>query len=111
MDNSVGTFLPADPSTFGLSGRAYDLREIFFGHSEDSSKSSRYSNVQASPSHLHSQQLEKTAVVNSGRCFEAVASFRLIWWNRGSSCKKKISIWRPIIPEGMVYFGDIAVKG
>lgn len=108
MDNSIRTFLPADPVTFSISGRAYELRHIIFGFSEASPKASEHSHVRAS---TNSRQLERSAVVNSGRRSEAVASFQLIWWNRGSSSKKKVSIWRPIVPEGMVYFGDVAVRG
>lgn len=111
MDNSVGTFLPVDPLTFSISGRAYELRQMIFGFPEVSSKASAHSSGRASTSHVHSAQMQESGVVNSGRHFEAVAGFQLIWWNRGSISKKKLSVWRPIVPEGMVYFGDIAVKG
>lgn len=111
VDNSVGTFLPVDPLTFSVSGRAYELRQTIFGFPEVSSKASAHSSGRASTSHVHSAQMQESGVVNSGRHFEAVASFQLIWWNRGSISKKKLSVWRPIVPEGMVYFGDIAVKG
>lgn len=110
VDNSVGTFLPADPLTYSSSGRAYELHHIIFGLLEVSPKAFEHSVAQAS-SDVQDRPLEKSAIPNSGRRFEAVASFHLIWWNRGSNSKKKLSIWRPIIPEGMVYFGDIAVKG
>lgn len=54
---------------------------------------------------------ERSSTINSRRRFEAVASFQLIWWNQGSGSRKKLSIWRPVVSEGMVYFGDIAVQG
>ncbi|KAK4844286.1 hypothetical protein QYF36_018501 [Acer negundo] len=111
VDNSVGTFLPADPLTLSLSGRAYDLRLSIFGFPEDFPKASGHSHDQAPSSHTNSRPLENSEVANSGRRLEAVASFRLIWWNRGSSSRKKLSIWRPVLSRGMVYFGDIAVKG
>lgn len=111
VDNSVGTFLPVDPLTFSISGRAYELRPMIFGFSDVSPKASVPSSGQASTSDACSAQMQESAVVNSSRHFEAVASFQLIWWNRGSISKKKLSVWRPIVPEGMVYFGDIAVKG
>ena len=110
MDNSVGTFLPADPVTLSLIGRAYELRDVKFGFLESSSASSG-SDVQASPSGNVDIQPENSTTVNSGRCFEVVASFQLIWWNQSSSSRNKLSIWRPVVPHGMVYFGDIAVKG
>ncbi|KAA8522113.1 hypothetical protein F0562_012573 [Nyssa sinensis] len=112
VDNSVGTFLPADPTTLSLTGRAYELRHIFFGLPEISSKASKGSDIQAFRSgHVDTFQSEGSSAINSGRRFEAVASFRLVWWNQDSSSRKKLSIWRPIVPQGMVYFGDIAVQG
>ncbi|XP_058190168.1 uncharacterized protein LOC131307586 isoform X5 [Rhododendron vialii] len=111
VDNSIGTFLPADPSTLSVIGRAYELRHILFGFLGTSS-TSKSSYHEASPSeHAQDVQSERTSVVHSGRRFEAVASFRLVWWNQGSSSRKKLSIWCPIVPPGMVYFGDIAVQG
>lgn len=112
MDNSVGTFLPADVTTLSLTARAYELRFILLGISEDSPKASQNLDLKTLPSN-HSQtiQPERAVAVHSGRRFEAVASFRLVWWNHGSSSRKKLSIWRPIVPPGMVYFGDIAVQG
>ncbi|KAK9984845.1 hypothetical protein SO802_034370 [Lithocarpus litseifolius] len=112
IDNSLGTFLPADPANFSLKPKAYDLRHMIFGLSEDFAKAPTSTDAQTSPSgHLHNQQSGRSIAASSGRRFEAVASFRLIWWNRGSDSRKKLSIWRPVVPQGMVYFGDIAVKG
>ncbi|GMN21548.1 hypothetical protein TIFTF001_040051 [Ficus carica] len=111
VDNALGTFLPADPTSFNLAGRAYGLRHIMFGSSESSSKTSKGSNVQASPSsHGHNLQSEGS-LLNSALRFETITSFQLIWCNQGSNSRKKLSIWRPEVPQGTVYFGDIAVKG
>ncbi|XP_022737877.1 uncharacterized protein LOC111290709 isoform X2 [Durio zibethinus] len=112
VDNSLRTFLPAEPTTLRLLARAYELRHVIIRSPEDYPKASRSSDIQASPSgHVNNRQSEHSSVVNSGRRFEAVASFRLVWWNRGSSSRKQLSIWRPVVPQGMVYFGDIAVQG
>lgn len=112
VDNSVGTFLPADPSTYNLLGRAYDLCHLIFGFQDVSSPSFGSSDVQSSQSgNSQNLQSERAVAVNSGRRFEVVASFRLIWWNQGSNLRKKLSIWRPVVPQGMIYFGDIAVNG
>ncbi|XP_031385571.1 uncharacterized protein LOC116199374 isoform X2 [Punica granatum] len=109
VDNSVGTFLPVDP-TFHLIGRAYELRHVMFSFL-DSQKAYDSLDAQASsPGHIDTVQLERS-IEATGHRFEAVASFRLIWWNQGSSCRKRLSIWRPLVPPGMVYFGDIAVRG
>lgn len=112
VENSLGTFLPADPMTLGLLGGSYELRNIKFGLQEFSPKASKNSDAQAfSTGDVDGLQSGKSSSVNSARRFEAVASFQLIWWNRTSTSRKKFSIWRPIVPQGMVYFGDIAVKG
>lgn len=112
VDNSLGTFLPAEPTTLRLLARPYELRHVIIGSPEVYPGASRSSEIQASPSgHVNNRQSESSAVGNSGRRFEAVASFRLVWWNRGSSSRKQLSIWRPVVPNGMVYFGDIAVQG
>lgn len=111
VDNSLGTFLPADPTAYNLAGRAYDLRHIIFGSLEGFSKTSQSMNAQASSS-SHSRNLQSVGpLLNSALHFEAVASFRLIWWNQGSNLRKKLSIWRPVVPQGTVFFGDIAVTG
>ncbi|KAJ4846821.1 hypothetical protein Tsubulata_004613 [Turnera subulata] len=112
VDNSVGTFLPADPTDLSIIGAAYELRHIKYGFPEFSPKESSSLDVQPpSSSHVDMIQSEASGPVNSGRRFEAVASFQLIWWNQASNSRKKLSIWRPVVPQGMVYFGDIAVKG
>ncbi|XP_015084887.1 uncharacterized protein LOC107028368 [Solanum pennellii] len=111
VDNSVGTFLPSEPTTLKLCGRAYDLRHIFFGLPRDFSETSKSSETGVSSGQNHAVQSERSSTVNSRRRLEANATFRLIWWNQGSGSRKKLSIWRPIIPQGMVYFGDIAVQG
>lgn len=106
VDNSFGSFLPGDPASMSVHGNAYDLRHMLFNSADSSSKiiSRRqdYTN--------DASQLERSALT-SGRLFEAVASFKLIWSNSGTSSPKKLSIWRPMLSEGMCYFGDIAVNG
>ncbi|KAF8689392.1 hypothetical protein HU200_041935 [Digitaria exilis] len=105
-DNAFGSFLPGDPASMSMHGKAYDLRHMLFNSADSSSKTiSRRQN-----SRNDASQLERSALT-SGRLFEAVASFRLIWSNSGSSSPKKLSIWRPMLSEGMFYFGDIAVNG
>ncbi|CAN4127752.1 unnamed protein product [Withania somnifera] len=111
VDNSVGTFLPSDPTILKLCGRAYDLRHIFFGLPRDLSETSKSSETGALSGQNHAVQSAKSSTVNSGRRIEAIATFRLIWSNQGSGSGKELSIWRPNIPQGMVYFGDIAVQG
>ena len=109
VDNCLGTFLPAESSSLNLVCGAYDLRHIFFGASEFSEdvSSSSHGHVNSS----RDQHPAHSATADSGQRFPAVASFHLVWWNQGSASRKKLSIWRPVVPQGMVYFGDIAVKG
>ncbi|PHT58232.1 hypothetical protein CQW23_00595 [Capsicum baccatum] len=109
VDNSVGTFLPSDPTTLQLCGRAYDLRHIFFGFPRDLSDTSKSLETATSSGQYHAVQSERSSTVDTVHRFEG--TFRLIWSNQGSGSRKKLSIWRPMIPQGMVYFGDIAVQG
>lgn len=112
MDNAVRTFLPADPATLDLTRKAYELRQMYFGFWEISPEKLEGSVNQASTFDGNETfQSERSSVINSRRRFEAVATFRLVWWNQGSGSRKKLSVWRPVVPEGMVYFGDIAVQG
>ncbi|XP_057978559.1 uncharacterized protein LOC131164992 isoform X2 [Malania oleifera] len=111
VDNSIGTFLPADPTTLSLRGKAYELRHIFFQLPAVSPKPSKSSELLPTSGQAPNVQSERSSAANSGRRFEAIASFKLIWWNRGSGSRKKLSIWRPVVPQGMVYFGDIAAQG
>ncbi|XWS49634.1 hypothetical protein CRYUN_Cryun12cG0020000 [Craigia yunnanensis] len=111
VDNSLGTFLPAERTTLRLLARAYELRHVIIRSPEVYPKASRSSDIQTYPSgRVNNRQSDSSTVVNSGRRFEAVVSFRLVWWNRGSSSMKQLSLWRPVVPQGMVYFGDIAVQ-
>ncbi|XP_071738563.1 uncharacterized protein [Rutidosis leptorrhynchoides] len=68
------------------------------------------SDIQAHPSDRDSIQQDQSSNVNSGRRFQVVASFRLVWWNQGSKSRTKLSIWRPILPQQVVQFVDIAVR-
>lgn len=112
VGNSAGSFLPADPTTLSFTGRAYELRLELLRVPDMSSKSLNSSYTQQySNGHERTVSSERSLSLNSGRRFESVASFQLIWWNQGSSSRKKLSLWRPLVPHGMVYFGDIAVKG
>lgn len=107
MDNSVGTFLPAELTTLSLTDRPYEIRHLLFGISEINM--SKETVMLQSPS--VSQLSDRSTTRSSRWHFEAVASFHLIWWNQGSSSRKRLSIWRPAVPQGMVYFGDIVVQG
>ncbi|KAJ8763967.1 hypothetical protein K2173_003749 [Erythroxylum novogranatense] len=111
VDNSVGTFLPSDHLTLSLTAKAYELRHVKFRFQESPPALSRDIDVGSPSSHVDAVQSERSTTISSGRRFEAVASFQLIWWNRSSNSRKKISIWRPVVPQGMVFLGDIAVRG
>ncbi|KAK4262505.1 hypothetical protein QN277_028058 [Acacia crassicarpa] len=111
VDNSVGTFLPADPSMHSLLGKAYELRHIKYGFLKVSPAASSSQRIQGPSDGYQTLQSDQSTDANSNRRFEPVASFQLIWWNQGLNTRKKLSIWRPVVPDGMVYFGDIAVKG
>ncbi|KAK7309084.1 hypothetical protein RJT34_05549 [Clitoria ternatea] len=111
VDNSLGTFLPVDPISLSLMGKAYELRCIKYDFLKASSVASSNLDSHAPSGRHQSLQSDQCADANSNRRFEPVASFQLIWWNQGTNSRKRLSIWRPVVPMGMVYFGDIAVKG
>ncbi|XP_073111690.1 uncharacterized protein [Elaeis guineensis] len=112
VENSFGSFLPADPKDMSLIGKPCDLHHMMLGYSEPSSKTTKSSIPQDNAiNDAHACRLERSALLTSGRLFQAVASFKLIWWNQGTTSRKKLSIWRPVVPHGMVYLGDLAVQG
>lgn len=112
MDNSFGSFLPAKPADLSVvDGRGYDLHHMIFWQSEKPSRTSKNSVAQTNQqTSSHGPSLENP-VLTSGRLFEVVARFKLIWWNQGTNPQKKLSIWRPVVPHGMVFLGDLAVQG
>ncbi|XP_031502249.1 uncharacterized protein LOC116265643 [Nymphaea colorata] len=112
VNNSVGSFLPEDPTNKRLVGKAYELRHMLFSKHIESSTPSDIQHVQGllPDDSICPLDSERAAVPSSGRRYEVVGRFSLIWWNRESSPRKKISIWRPIVPQGMVFFGDIAMQ-
>ena len=111
VDNSFGTFLPVDPISLSLMGKAYELRFIKYGYLKASSAAISSPDSRTQSGGHETLQFEQSSDANSNRRLEPVASFQLIWWNQGSNSRKRLSIWRPVVPTGMVYFGDIAVKG
>ncbi|KAL2348225.1 hypothetical protein Fmac_002225 [Flemingia macrophylla] len=111
VDNSLGTFLPVDPISLSLTGKAYELRCIKYDFLKPSSAALSPLDSHAPSGGHQALQPDPSIDANSNRRYEPVASFELVWWNQGSNSRKRLSIWRPVVPTGMIYFGDIAVKG
>lgn len=112
MDNCFGSFILEDSENQHLVGKAYDLRHMLFKNSPNpSSNISSGEHYQTSHRVGSSAQIEGDASFSSGRLLEVVDSPKLVWCNNGTSSRKRLSIWRPDVPLGMVFFGDIAVKG
>lgn len=112
MENSFGTFLSADPCKMSFYGKAYELRQLSLQKLNQTAMASVSSNLPTNSSMINeSDQLQRKALLSSGQLFEEVTDFKLIWWNHRFPNEKKLSIWRPVIPHGMAYFGDIAVQG
>ncbi|XP_078437793.1 pleckstrin homology (PH) domain-containing protein isoform X2 [Wolffia australiana] len=112
VDNSFGSVLPADPNSTISREKGYDLRRLCFGYPELISKTSVASDMESNfvlPE--QTTEMEKDSLQTSGGFFNHVSNFRLLWWNQGIAPIKKISIWRPVVPEGMAFFGDIAISG
>ncbi|CAI0538916.1 unnamed protein product [Linum tenue] len=112
VKNSFGTFLPADPTSLAVTGSAYELRSEKYGYSKVLRNALKNSEVQDSPpGRANTLNPEQSIAANSGRRFQEISSFQPLWSNRSANSRKKVSIWRPVVPQGMVYFGDIAVNG
>lgn len=112
VENSFGTFLSANPHKMSFYGKAYELRQLSLQRSNQTAMAFVSSNPCINSSMIdETDRLQRKALVSSGRLFEEVTDFKLVWWNQSFQHQKKLSIWRPAIPHGMVYFGDIAVQG
>lgn len=117
VDNSTGSFYLDGQSEHAKPFRAQELRQIISNYESfpvqetKPSRSIQPTSNQQSPLHHSSARQSLTPSLSSGRIYESIARFELIWWNKGSGSKKGISIWRPVIPAGCVILGDIAVDG
>jgi len=54
-----------------------------------------------------SQPPQQPGFLPSARAVEFVR----IWWDKGASTRRKLSLWRPVAPPGYVSVGDAAVEG
>lgn len=113
VDNSFGSFLPANPNDKNLIGKAYELRHVHFGNFNFSTKDRSSNVIYNTRDYINGggSHFERAGLVTSSRLFESVANFKLVWWNRGTSSRKKLSIWRPVFSPEMVFLGDIAIQG
>lgn len=111
VDNSVGSFVPRQSETGHPKWKSYDLRNVVFGYNHEYSNPSVQNPAHGSNSKEEVMNLETSEPILSSQRYQNVSQFELVWWNRGKSAKKKLSIWRPIVPPGCFYVGDIAVPG
>ncbi|XP_024403056.1 uncharacterized protein [Physcomitrium patens] len=120
-DSSIGTFFLQNDRKESIQPQAYDLRlstsNYEFTTLQETAPSSAKPQMRL-PHTLSSIGEEAadtagilTAVISSGRIFENVGTFKLIWWDKGSGSTDGISIWRPNVPSGCAMLGDLAVKG
>ncbi|KAG0557949.1 hypothetical protein KC19_11G167800 [Ceratodon purpureus] len=120
-DNSVGTFLlQIDPKEL-VEPKAHDLRlaianyELFTVKETVPGSDHPQTRLSNTLSAIGEEDADTagllTAVVSSGRIYENVGRFKLVWWDKGSGSHEGISIWRPNVPPGCAMLGDIAVKG
>jgi vacuolar protein sorting-associated protein 13A/C len=100
VDNSVGSFFPGQSESSHLKWKAYDLRNVVFGYNQEYANPSMQKPVRGSDSKEEVMNLERSEPILSNQRYQSVAQFELVWWNRGNNAKKKVSIWRPIVPPG-----------
>ncbi|KAG0604101.1 hypothetical protein M758_10G145000 [Ceratodon purpureus] len=120
-DNSIGTFFLQTDIKEHVQPKAYDLRlaisnyGMFTVEETVPADPARESRLSQTLSTIREEEPDTagllTAVVSSGRIYENVGRFKLVWWDKGSGSGDGISIWRPFVPAGCAMVGDIAVKG
>ena len=98
-------------TTGHIKWRAYDSRHVVFGYNQECANPSMQKPTHGSNGIEEVMKLESLEPILSGQRYQNVAEFELVWWNRGNSAKRKVSIWRSILPPGCFYVGDIAVPG
>ncbi|KAL2636221.1 hypothetical protein R1flu_007700 [Riccia fluitans] len=117
VDNSSGTFFTAGRSESPVSFKPFEIRQVISSYDsfpvQETKPSSAVesSSNQQTPLNVSSTRQSLGPSLSSGRMYESTARFELIWWNKGSGARKGISIWRPVVPAGCVFLGDIAVEG
>lgn len=46
-----------------------------------------------------------------GQLYETLSEFERVWSNGSNDSTGQISIWRPVLPQGCTFVGDLAVQG
>jgi len=130
VDNSIGSFFTQSGLDAASKYKAYEIRHVINNYkpytvheTEPATAVSRQLSgtpdldvpQQEGTSPQEVQRDESGVVVSqglsSGRSYEKVARFKLIWWDKGSGSRDGVSIWRPIVPPGCAMLGDLAVQG
>lgn len=116
VDNSTGSFFTEGDSKLAKSFHPHELRHIIFSYESFPVQETKPSRLTESASNQQTLNHSSTGQsfapsLSSGRMFESIARFELVWWSKGSGSKKGISIWRPVVPSAYVILGDIAVEG
>ncbi|CAM6084054.1 unnamed protein product [Calypogeia fissa] len=119
VDNSTGSFFlqgaPGHPQKY----RPLELRHVLSNYESfpvqetkplttKRSSLKQQSPLQGSPS---AERINPLSGLSSGRFYENVARFNLVWWDKNSGSRRGVSIWRPVVPSGCVILGDVAVEG
>ena len=98
-------------TTGHIKRRTYDFRYVVFGYNQECVNPSMRKPAHGSNGIEEVMKLESPEPILFSQRYQNVAKFELVWWNRGNSAKRKVSIWRPILPPGCFYVGDMAVPG
>jgi vacuolar protein sorting-associated protein 13A/C len=131
VDNSIGSFFTQSGLDAAIKYKAYEIRHVINNYkpytvheTEPATAVSRQLSgttpdldvLQQEGTTPQEVQRDESGVVvsqglSSGRSYEKVARFKLIWWDKGSGSRDAVSIWRPIVPPGCAMLGDLAVQG
>lgn len=119
VDNSAGSFFVVHDLNDSATMKAYELRHVTISQGFPRPQEKQPDEILAmSPSECmvephtgdSSTHVLSRSLATGPHC-ETVACFKLIWWNKSDTSNRKISIWRPILPPGCVFAGDLAVNG
>lgn len=119
VDNSTGSFFLQGAAEDPQKHRPHELRHVLSNYESfpvQETKPVKTRPLSMRPqSPLHGapseERINPLVGLSSGRFYENVARFNLVWWDKNSGSRRGVSVWRPVVPSGCVLLGDVAVEG
>lgn len=111
VDNSLGSFFTQHSLASMDKCKPFELRQVILDHGCYSGQLNEAELSSQEPAARTGEGQRALTATPSGRIYDHVARFKLVWWDKGSGSAKNVSIWRPIAPSGCAILGDMAVEG